>query len=465
MVVVAGSIFAFLKFYGAYIDGILYSERLSQMREVTSQLLSGLEDVVDNQWLTVKAQSNYLQDTRPKNEQQLIAFLKYQNQMNGFNDTGTDLVVVDSQGGYYTQNGIQGMLQEMDYLLTDAQRVSFVSKSMTGNVTRMYFLSRLSQPYEMRVGERKVNVLYCGIARNMDELNPYFECSAYDGSNSVYVVDPNGLKLFSGKGTQHLLDGYNTFSVLGQMQYLHGSSFEKAKQQLQTEGLAYSNAVLKNQEYYYALYQMQNAQWILIFLVPSSSVAVNTVRLINTTVHLIMLLAVCMVAVCYCIIFFILRLKQKQAIRVERQNSEALAQVNLQLEDAVRAAENASKAKSNFLANMSHDIRSPMNAIVGITNLMAHENGLSDKMHGYIHKVQLSSRHLLSLINDVLDMSKIESSEVTLNQEPFCLADQVNQTDNIIRPQAVNRRQHFTIQTDELVHEYLIGDSMRLRQI
>ena len=92
-----------------------------------------------------------------------------------------------------------------------------------------------------------------------------------------------------------------------------------------------------------------------------------------------------------------------------------------------------------------------MNAIVDITSLMAHENGLSDKMQGYIHKVQLSN--LLSLINDVLDMSKIESCEVTLNQ-----------VDNIVRPQGVDHRQHFTIQTDEIVHEYLIGDSMRLRQ-
>lgn len=131
--VVAASIFAFLQFYNTYIDGILYSERLSQMREVTTQLLSGLENGVDNQWLAVNAQCNYLQNASPQNAQRMVAFLKRQDQMNGFSDTGADIVSVDSQGGYYTQNGIQGMIKEMDYLLTDDLRISFVSKSMTDN--------------------------------------------------------------------------------------------------------------------------------------------------------------------------------------------------------------------------------------------------------------------------------------------------------------------------------------------
>ena len=114
---------------------------------------------------------------------------------------------------------------------------------------------------------------------------------------------------------------------------------------------------------------------------------------------------------------------------------------------------------------MSHDIRTPMNAIVGITNLMEHEADAPDKLHTYIQKVQLSSRHLLSLINDILDMSKIESSEVALNQDSISLAEQVGQVDSIIRSQTAERGQIFVIRTHHVVHEYLIGDGVRLRQI
>ena len=106
-----------------------------------------------------------------------------------------------------------------------------------------------------------------------------------------------------------------------------------------------------------------------------------------------------------------------------------------------------------------------MNAIVGITNLLEREEDDPEKLHSYIRKVQTSSQHLLSLINDVLDMSKIESGEVKLNAEPVNLADQVGQVDSIIRSQVQERGQNFTIHVHEIVHEYLIGDSVRLRQI
>ena len=128
-------------------------------------------------------------------------------------------------------------------------------------------------------------------------------------------------------------------------------------------------------------------------------------------------------------------------------------------------AEEASKAKTDFLANMSHDIRTPMNAIVGITSLMEHEPGMTDKMETYIQKVQLSSRHLLGLINDILDMSRIESKEVKLNVEHVSLAEQLGQIDSIIRAQTLERHQNFHIHVNEIAHEYLIGDGVRLRQI
>lgn len=135
------------------------------------------------------------------------------------------------------------------------------------------------------------------------------------------------------------------------------------------------------------------------------------------------------------------------------------------LREARTAAEDANKAKSEFLANMSHDIRTPMNAIVGITSLMQHEQNDPEKMALYIQKLQSSSQHLLGLINDVLDMSKIESSETALTVESINLAEQVGQVDSIIRPQMTDHGHEFTITIHDIVHENLIGDSLRLRQV
>lgn len=100
-----------------------------------------------------------------------------------------------------------------------------------------------------------------------------------------------------------------------------------------------------------------------------------------------------------------------------------------------------------------------------VDKLMEHDKDDPEKMDAYLHKIQMSSQHLLSLINDVLDMSKIESSEVTLSREPISLADQVAQIDSVIRSQAESRSKTFTIRVHELTHEHFIGDAMRLRQL
>lgn len=297
-----------------------------------------------------------------------------------------------------------------------------MSNSLISDETRMVFLQRLEEPVTVENGGQQTTLIYYGISQNMEELNPYFECSAYNGNNSVYVVDEAGLRLFSSNG-DGLLKGFNIYHILEGMEYLHGSSFDLARKELEVENIAYSNAVINDTEVYYALYRMENAEWTLIFLVPSAYVATNTVALVNTTIRMVLIFAVLLVIFSAAAIFWLMRMQQRAALEVERRNNAQLERINEELAAAVEVAEKATKAKSDFLANMSHDIRTPMNAIVGITNLMEHEADASDKLHTYIQKVQLSSRHLLSLINDILDMSKIESSEVALNQDSISLPE------------------------------------------
>ncbi len=263
--------------------------------------------------------------------------------------------------------------------------------------------------------------------------------------------------MFSSQGNE-LIHGYNVYNALEGMEYLHGTSFDAAREELEASGMVYSNAVLDGEEYFYSMYRMENAEWTLVFLVNASAVAMNTVELVNTTVIVVMTFAVLMTCVCAGFIFWMQRRQQKKEMAIAEENNAKLERLNAELVSA-------NKAKSEFLSNMSHDIRTPMNAIVGITDLMAHEGDTSDKMHTYIEKVLMSSRHLLSLVNDVLDMSKIESSEVALNQDSISLAEQVGQVDSIIRSQTNERGQSFRIRVHEVAHEYLIGDGVRLRQI
>ena len=473
----------FLHFFKQYNDGILYGERLNQMQEVTEQLFSGLEDVVSSQWKDARYQCNILADSDLHTLDEMMAMMQHQAVLNEMDESSTDLIAVDSRGRYYTQNSKMGLLNDMSYFDDQPEQISFVFNGMTTTRTQMLFLYRLQEPLSLQDDGQDVQILYYGIARDMEELNPYFDCKAYNGNNSTYVVDNQGLKLFSGSSSssssKDLLEGFNTFTILSNMTYLHDSSFAEAKKELDEDGIAYSNAILDGQEYYYALYQMENAEWILLFLVPSNYVATNTVALVNTTTRLFMSFAVVMVTICAAMIYWVLRHQQKLALRAAEANNAALAAANEKLEkantdlqkaqnatkEALQVAETASKAKTDFLSNMSHDIRTPMNAIIGITTLMKSEPNLSEKMHEYISKLDHSGEHLLELINNVLDMNRIESGKTTLHIGKINLAEQVTQVETIISAQADQKNQQFILVTTHLNHEYVLADAARLQQI
>lgn len=136
-----------------------------------------------------------------------------------------------------------------------------------------------------------------------------------------------------------------------------------------------------------------------------------------------------------------------------------------ELEKALEAAEKASRVKSDFLSSMSHDIRTPMNAIVGMTTLALANMDDRNKVEDYLHKIALSSQHLLSLINDILDMSQIEQSKIHLNQQPIQLEEMVNHISSIMVAQAENVGIHFEIEMAQIVHQSFIGDMLRIKQI
>ena len=478
VIIVVFSVWIFFEVYHKYIDQILYEERLSQMKVVTSQLFEGIEGMMDNRWETVVSQSNRLDDIEVTNILELSEFMMQQSRINEFEEKSQRLIAVDDLGRYYTQQGLQGNLTEMDVLIEQPDQVSFVSNTVTTNRTEIVFLKKVKQPIHINDGSRTVLIEYYGIAQDMRVFNPYFECNAYKGNNTVYVVDYNGLKIFNSQSDE-VLHGYNTFTVLENMKYLHGSSFEQAKQILSENCISYSNAILDGVEYYYSLYQMEDSEWTLLFLVPSSYVAQNTVKLVNLTVLIVLIFAIILVTISAMAIFATMRRLQKEAVEAERRTNDKLALINEQLdqknadlskavqvaENAFEVAENANHAKSDFLANMSHDIRTPMNAIMGMTTLIERDAQLPDKVREYTKKIQCSSRHLLGIINDVLDMSKIESGKTIINVGEFYLPELLEQMDAAFRPQTDAKKQKFEIMIQNLEHKWLLGDSMRLLQI
>ena len=462
---------AFFFLYHTYIQDIIYEERLNQMEEVTHQMFQNLEDVIDSHWDRVTEECNYLKDANVQTTDELCRHMKKKYELSAYADHKITLMAMDSEGGYYTEAGNRGLFRDLDYFEESPEKISFVFDSMTDNQSKMVFLNRLPEPIDLQDGEKKTSILYFGIAQDMEQLNPYFNCDAYNGNNSVYVLDDNGFKLFNSNQVE-LIKGHNVFSVLQKMKYLHNSSFDKTKAELEEKGCSYSNAVLDGTEYFYGLKRMENAEWTLIFLVPAEYVATNTLKLVNFVTIFIVIFTVIAAVCVILVISFVMRRNQQEAIRVERENNVKLETVNTELrqakqaaEEAFQVAQEASRSKSSFLANMSHDIRTPMNAIIGITSLIRHDAGDKGKVIEYADKIDTSSQQLLGIINDVLDMSKIEAGKTVFKYADFSIVDFIQELDTVFHSQIYEKQQNFTIIKENIRHEWVTGDRVHLMQI
>ena len=462
---------AFFFLYQIYIQDIIYEERLNQMEEVTRQMFQNLEDVIDAHWDRVTEECNYLEDASVQTTEELCEYMKKKYGLSVYAEQRITLLAVDSEGGYYTESGNRGIFRELDYFEDSPEKISFVFNSLTDNQSEMVFLKRLSEPIYLQNDDKETVIRYLGIAQDMEQLNPYFNCDAYKRNNSVYVLDNNGFKMFNSNRVE-LIKGHNVFSVLKNMKYLHNSSFDKTEAELEEKGYSYSNAVLDGTEYFYGLKRMENAEWTLIFLVPAKYVATNTLKLVNFVMIFIVIFTVIVSACVILVISFVMHRNQQEAIRVERENNAKLETVNTELrqaklaaEEAFHVAQEANRSKSSFLANMSHDIRTPMNAIVGITSLIEHECDDGEKVKEYAKKIELSSQHLLGIINDVLDMSKIETGKTTLKYADFSISELLQEMNTVFHPQANEKHQTFVITGEDIQHDWVKGDRVHLMQI
>ncbi len=208
------------------------------------------------------------------------------------------------------------------------------------------------------------------------------------------------------------------------------------------------------------MWAINNGTVFLVGYVPVAAIQQEG-RTVNQNIAIVV--ASLLTAFFLCIVLYYRNWRQEDKLRKEREEERKLH--SQQLAEALQAAQIASESKTTFLSNMSHDIRTPMNAVLGFTTLLAKDAEDPAKVREYTKKIMASGQHLLSLINDILDVSKIESGKVVLNLEKFALNDVISSVDAIIQPMAKAKGQAFHLEVTDIRHEYLVGDETRISQI
>lgn len=311
------------------------------------------------------------------------------------------------------------------------------------------------------------------------KLNSVLNLNGYDGKAFIFMVNKSGTVIYTNRLKKELVQNYSLIKHLKIENAISDEQAEKLEKAIQNNEQGVE--LLGNDKPFYLGYRpIQNNDSMLVCIV-SKGVVDNSLVSYQRMVLLI--------AIVLCIVIFILFMglsisisKMKlanQKMKYEERNKEIqeknlkeLANINKNLKiaqtatsQALEVAENANQAKTDFLSNMSHDIRTPMNAIVGMTTLLQKDCGNEEKVKEYAKKIEVSSKHLLGIINDVLDMNKIESGKTTLNYTDFSILEFVEQINTIFRPQMDEKQQSFEIHVENISHEWVHADSVHLMQI
>lgn len=281
------------------------------------------------------------------------------------------------------------------------------------------------------------------------ELADRFSLSFYNNTGFSYVVDQAGDILIRSQHRNSNRTFQNLFDIID-LQGNDARQVDTFREALQTGKRGVARFRYQNEDYVFCYVPLENAAgWYVVSIIPNCVIMEQA----NDIVQHSRAMMVCILASVFVLTAFVLvyRRSMRRVLWAE--------------EEARKAAESANIAKSRFLSNMSHDIRTPMNAIIGMTKLAADHADEPEKVRGYLKNIGLSSQLLVGLINDILDMSKIESGKMTLCNEANSLVTLTTEISNIIQPAAWQKGQRFAIRLHDVEHETLCFDMLRLNQV
>ena len=318
-----------------------------------------------------------------------------------------------------------------------------------------------------------------GTLYDHSKLDSMLSVKSYNGNAYLFMLDNDGNITYTNQKEDKFFRNYFLLKHLKGDQAITEEEADSLQKKL--DGREQGVELVESDKPYYLGYcPIENNNTMLICIV-EKSVVDNVLRDYQKTIVFETILMAGFILLLFAGLFYSIsrRSLAEQKAEYEKRNNEIQTQAMKEMEEsnkklkkakditteALQTAENANKAKTDFLSNMSHDIRTPMNAIIGITSLIRHDAGNKAKVIEYADKIDISSQHLLGIINDVLDMSKIEAGKTVFKYSDFSILDLVQELNTIFHTQIYEKQQTLTIIKENIQHEWVNGDQVHLIQI
>ena len=394
-------------------------------------------------------------------------------------ESESTLIFLQENGKAITTDGTKLRVDMPSKLLLDLRNGYNIGKLVSLDYNQKkkdgYLVAIPCQEYTIK-GETYTAI---GTLYDHSKLDSMLSVKSYNGNAYLFMLDNDGNITYTNQKEDKFFRNYFLLKHLKGDQAITEEEADSLQKKL--DGREQGVELVESDKPYYLGYcPIENNNTMLICIV-EKSVVDNVLRDYQKTIVFETILMAGFILLLFAGLFCSIsrRSLAEQKAEYEKRNNEIQTQAMKDMEEsnkklkkakditteALQTAENANKAKTDFLSNMSHDIRTPMNAIIGMTSLIRHDAGNKAKVIEYADKIDISSQHLLGIINNVLDMSKIEAGKTVFKYTDFSILDFITELNTIFHSQIDEKNQTLTIIKENIRHEWVNGDQVHLMQI
>ena len=394
-------------------------------------------------------------------------------------ESESTLIFLQENGKAITTDGTKLRVDMPSKLLLDLRNGYNIGKLVSLDYNQKkkddYLVAIPCQEYTIK-GETYTAI---GTLYDHSKLDSMLSVKSYNGNAYLFMLDNDGNITYTNQKEDKFFRNYFLLKHLKGDQAITEEEADSLQKKL--DGREQGVELVESDKPYYLGYcPIENNNTMLICIV-EKSVVDNVLRDYQKTIVFETILMAGFILLLFAGLFYSIsrRSLAEQKAEYEKRNNEIQTQAMKEMEEsnkklkkakditteALQTAENANKAKTDFLSNMSHDIRTPMNAIIGMTSLIRYDAGNKAKVIEYADKIDISSQHLLGIINNVLDMSKIEAGKTVFKYTDFSILDFITELNTIFHSQIDEKNQTLTIIKENIRHEWVNGDQVHLMQI
>lgn len=448
-----------IRFYYVELDNQLFAERSTHLLEITEKVADIFDITIARSWDSVNTLEQFLsmEGSRAQTEDELMQHLK---DMSRFRDSkGNIFLLLDDSFRYYTSDGNKGYWRELPAIINSQSQTQELITTLpyqNSSFTYLCFLKQL--PEKLVLEATGKSIAYVMLAVDIHSINDGFSVNTFGSKDYTYIVNRDGRALFVPEGADSRFKAYNIVNALEDDEFIHGGTVEDFRAVVGSLDSAVMELRSDRMNYFVSCHSVGGEGWNTLMFVPTSVLGGSADHMLGSTRRLFIVLAALLILDFSCLVFYLTDNRNRKLMEQKEESNRIL-------KEAAEEARSASRAKSEFLSHMSHDIRTPINGIMGMTEIALKNISDAAWVEDCLGKISNSSQHLLSLINDVLDMSRIESGKVTVNSAPMNMIATTDECASIIGGQLLNRDVELIREFGDFAHPSLIGDELHLRQI